>query len=325
MAGTFSAFPFGWAVDSGALVPSQGRRQDWGLTSSGVGLNYSTPLPFPPPYARSTIQEPLPPASQKAWRDEVIPRLGTTTQLAHGVKTHGGVLAQPRYSASAAHQDVHYNTDLREKMKLRAWRFPLTMGNQKSEIQAHFRGWPNLPQEPAFHAGPQPFRLAAHHTDGASKSVVATTRNNDLAGRPFYIRDKAVLQLNEPYLTTTAQDFRSFTQKELQGYTQKESLNLDPYPLIRVPGPMRDIRILAKATRVPHLILNPAVPHRGLCSLAQESYQLPHDYKRTWDRFCPVQQPPTVSCRVPVVEILCVPRMYETEYKCYGSGKPSPM
>lgn len=52
MAGTFSAFPFGWEVDSGALVPPESRRQDWRLTSSGVGLNYSLPLPFPPPYAR---------------------------------------------------------------------------------------------------------------------------------------------------------------------------------------------------------------------------------------------------------------------------------
>ncbi|XP_025023412.1 uncharacterized protein LOC112540823 [Python bivittatus] len=325
MAGTFFAFPFGWEVDSGALVPSEGRRQDWRLTSSGVGLNYSPPLPFPPPYARSTIQEPLPPASQKVWRDEVIPRLATTSQLAHDTKTHGGVLAQPRYSVSAPYLNVHYNKDLREKMKLRAWRFPLTMGNQKSEIQANFRGWPNLPQEPTFHAGPQPFGLAAHHADGASKSVVATTRNNDLTGRPFYICDKAVLRLNEPYLSTTAQDFRAFTQKELQGYARKEILSVDPYPLIRVPGPMRDAQMFPKATRVPHLVLNPAVPHHGLFSLAQESYQLPHDYKRTWDRFCPVQQPPTVSCRVPVVEIMCVPRMYETEYKCYGSGKPTPM
>lgn len=52
MADTSSAFPFGWEVDSGALVPSEGRRQDWRLTSSGVGLNYSPSLPFPPPYAR---------------------------------------------------------------------------------------------------------------------------------------------------------------------------------------------------------------------------------------------------------------------------------
>ncbi|XP_015665671.1 uncharacterized protein LOC107282410 isoform X1 [Protobothrops mucrosquamatus] len=331
MADASSAFPFGWEVDSGALVPPKGRRQDWRLTSSGVGLNYSPSLPFPPPYARSTIQEPLPPASQKVWQDEVIPRLATTAQLAHCMKTHRELLAQPRYSVSASHQDVRYNKDLREKLKLRAWRFPLTMGNQKSEIQANFHGWPNLPHDPTFHAGPQPFRLAAHHADGASKLVVATTQNNVLAGKPFYICDKAVLKLNEPYLSTTAQDFRIFTQlvehlwKELQGYTQKEILNLDPYPLIREPGPMRDLQMFPKATRVPHLILNPAVPHRGLFSLAQETYQLPNDHKRTWNRFCPVQQPPTVSCRVPVVEIMCVPHMYETEYKCYGSGKPMPV
>ncbi|XP_070586096.1 stabilizer of axonemal microtubules 3 [Erythrolamprus reginae] len=324
MADTFSAFPFGWEVDSGALVHPEGRRQDWGLTSSGVGLNYRPPLPFPPPNARSTIQEPLPPASQKVWRDEVIPQMATTTQLAHCVKNHSELLVQPRYSVSASHPEVHYNKDLREKLKLRKWRFPLTMGNQKSEIQANFRGWPNLPYDPTFHAGPQPFKLAAHHEDGASKSVVATTQNRDLAGRPFYICDKAVLRLNEPYLPTSM-DFRIFTQKEHQGYTWKDNLKLGRYPLIRVPGPMRDFQLFPKPTRVPHLILNPTVPHRGLLSLTKESYQLPNDHKHTWDRYCPVQQPPTVSCRVPVVEIMCVPHMYETEYKCYGSGKPMPV
>ncbi|XP_061445622.1 stabilizer of axonemal microtubules 3 [Rhineura floridana] len=329
MAGTFPAFPFDWEVDSGTLVPCQGRRQDWRLTSSGVGLNYSPPLPFPPPYARSTIHEPLPPASEKVWRDEVIPRLATTTELAYGPKTHGGVLGHPRYSVSAPHWDVHYNKDLREKLKLRAWRFPLTMRNQKSEMRDRYPGWPNLPQEPTFHAGPQPFGLAAHHADGASKSILASTQNKELAGKTFYVRDKAVLQLNEPYMSVTTRDFRAFTEKELQGYPRRDAFmfrQCEDYPLICDPGPMRDIIQFPKATRVPRLGPNtPPVPHRGLLTLAQESYQPPNDSKRTWDRFCPVEQPPMVSCRVPVVEILCIPHMYETEYKCYGSGKPMPV
>ncbi|XP_033026405.1 uncharacterized protein LOC117059044 [Lacerta agilis] len=329
MAGTFSAFPFDWEVDSPTLVPRQGRRHDWRLTSSGVGLNYSPPLPFPPPYARSTIYEPLPPASEKVFQDEVIPRLTTTSQLAYGPKTHGGVLAHPRYSVAYAHWDVLYNKDLREKLKLRAWRFPLTMGNQKSETRERYPGWPNLPQEPTFHAGPQPFGLAAHHLDGPSKSIVASTRNEEMAGKPFYIRDKAVLRLNDPYISVTTRDFHPFTDKERQGYARKDALSLQgcgEYPVIRDPEPMRDIKLFLNATRVPRLGPHiPAVPHRGLLPLTQESYQPPHDYKRTWDRFCPVEKPPTVSCRVPVVEILCVPRMYETEYKNYGSGKPMPV
>uniref|UniRef100_A0ACB8EUN1 Uncharacterized protein n=2 Tax=Sphaerodactylus townsendi TaxID=933632 RepID=A0ACB8EUN1_9SAUR len=195
---------------SGLLVPR--RREDWWLTSSGVGLDYRPPLPFPPPFARSTIHEPLPPASQKIWQDEVIPRLATTKQLAHSPKTLGGALAQPRHSVAALHWTVHYNKDLREKLQQRAWRFPLTMANQQSEMRDRYPGWPNLPHYPAFHAGPQPFGLAAHHTEGASKSIVPSTRNEELAGTPFYIRDKAVLRLNDPYVSITAQDFRPFTQ-----------------------------------------------------------------------------------------------------------------
>ncbi|KAL8176206.1 UNVERIFIED_CONTAM: hypothetical protein K2H54_025735 [Gekko kuhli] len=331
MAGTFTAFPFGWEADSGLLVPSRGRRQDWRLTSSGVGLDYGSPLPFPPPFARSTIHEPLPPASEKVWRDEVIPRLATTNQLAHGPKTHGGPLAQPRHSVAALHWTVHYNKDLREKLKQRAWRFPLTMANQQSEMRDRYSGWPNLPHDPTFHAGPQPFGLAAHHTEGASKSIVPSTRNEELAGIPFYIRDNAVLRLNDPYVSITNQDFRPFTQKQLQGYTRKDDSKQHPqgrdtYPLIRVPGPMRDVSLFHLGTRVPRLAPSTApVPHRGLRSLTQESYQLPNDHRRTWDRFCPVERPPTVSYKVPVLEIMCVPGMYETEYKCYGSGKPMPV
>lgn len=85
---------------------------------------------------------------------------------------------------------------------------------------------------------------------------------------------------------------------------------------------MRDLLQFPIATRVPRLgPIAAAVPHRGRLPLSQESYQPPHDHKRAWDRFCPVEQPPTASPRVPVVEIMCIPHMYETEYKCYGSGK----
>ncbi|XP_066485374.1 stabilizer of axonemal microtubules 3 [Tiliqua scincoides] len=327
MAGTFLGFPFGWETDSRLQVSPQGGSQDWRLTSSGVGLKYRPPLPFPPPYARSTIHEPLPPASERPWRDEeIIPRLATTTQLAHGPKTQGGILAHPRYAVAYPNWEVYYNKDLKEKLKLRAWRTPLTMANQMSEMKERFPGWPNLPHDPTFHAGPQPFGLAAHLTNGASKDIVPSTENKELAGRPFYIRDKAVLRLDEPYLTITAQDFRPYTERLLPGYARKDAQALAPYPLIREVGPMRDISLYPSPTRVPRLLPNTTtVPHRGLLTLKQESYQPPHDSKRTWDRFCPVEPPPTSSYKVPVTEIMCVPLMYETEYECYGSGKPKPV
>lgn len=112
----------------------------------------------------------------------------------------------------------------------------------------------------------------------------------------------------------------------LPGYARKDPPTcqaVGPYPLIREVGPMRDIRVFPKATRVPRLAPNTThVPHRGLLTLTQESFQPPNDTKLTWDRFCPVEMPPISSYTVPVPEIMCVPLMYETEYKCYGSGKP---
>ncbi|XP_060636721.2 stabilizer of axonemal microtubules 3 isoform X1 [Anolis sagrei] len=320
------AIPVRWEAEPGALVPFQGYRQDWKLTSSGVGLNYIPPLPLLPPYVRSTVQEPLPPGSEKSYRDEVIPRLTTTSQLAYGFKNHSPVLTHDRYFVADAHNSVHYIKDLKEKLRERAWRFPLTMGNQKSEMRDRFPGWPNLPHEPTFHAGPQPFGLAAHHSNGASKSIVASTRNEEIAGKPFYVRDKAVLRLNEPYMSITTRDFHPFTKHEVLEYLKENPQARYSHPLIRQSGPMRDIPLFPRATRVPRLPPNiPAVPHRGLLSQTKDSYQPPNDHKRSWDRYCPVEKPPTVSCRVPVVEIMCVPRMYETEYKCYGSGKFMPV
>ncbi|KAJ6654801.1 hypothetical protein lerEdw1_006490 [Lerista edwardsae] len=271
-----------------------------------------------------------PPASDKPRRDvELIPRLATTTQLAHGPKKLGGILAHPRYAVAYPHWEIYYNKDLREKLKLRAWRTPLTMGKQMSETKERFPGWPNLPHDPTFHAGPQPFGLAAFHNNGASKDIVPSTENKELAGKPFYIRDKAVLRLNEPYVTITAQDYRPYTERLLPGYARKDPPTcqaVGPYPLIREVGPMRDIRLFPKPTRVPRLAPNTThVPHRGLLTQTQESYQPPNDPKITWDRFCPVEKPPISSYTVPVPEIMCVPLMYETEYKCYGSGKPKPV
>lgn len=325
MAGTFLGYPFGWETDSKLQVSPQGGSQDWRLTSTGVGLKYRPPLPFPPPYAGSTIHESLPPGAERRWQNEIIPRLATTTQLAHGPKTHGGILAQPRYAMAYPLWEVYYNKDLREKLKMRAWRPPLTMSKQMSETKERFCGWPNLPHDLTFHAGPQPFGLAAHHTNGASKDIVPSTENKELAGRPFYIRDKAVLRLNEPYLSITAQDFRPYTQRLLPGYARKDDLPsqaLAPFSGVRDMGPMRDVSIRPRPTRVPRLAPNTAhVPHRGLLTLQKDSYQSPHDHKRT----CLVDPPPNSSYKIPVTEIMCVPLMYETEYKCYGSGKPKPV
>uniref|UniRef100_A0A803TA11 Stabilizer of axonemal microtubules 3 n=1 Tax=Anolis carolinensis TaxID=28377 RepID=A0A803TA11_ANOCA len=290
------------------------------------------------PVLNSTVQEPLPPGSEKGYRDEIIPRLTTTSQLAYCPKNHSRVLAHDRHFVADAHNSVHYIKDLKEKLKQRAWRFPLTPGNQKSEMKDRFPGWPNLPQEPTFHAGPQPFGLAAHHTDGAAFAW-SHTRNEEMAGKPFYVRDKAVLRLNEPYMSVTTRDFHPFTNSgstpppfslscrhEVLDYNKENPPAWYSHPLIRQPGPMRDIQLFRKSTRVPRLPPNiPAVPHLGLLSLTKASYQPPNDHKRSWDRYCPVEKPPTVSCRVPVVEIMCVPRMYETEYKCYGSGKFMPV
>ncbi len=96
------------------------------------------------------------------------------------------------------------------------------MGNQTSETHEQHRAQPGLSITGEFTPHPQGFNLGNHHTEGPSKKVVQTTQNDKLRGRPFLVRDHAVMRLNDPYLTTTNKDHRSFTPKELNGYAKKD-------------------------------------------------------------------------------------------------------
>ncbi|XP_065427056.1 stabilizer of axonemal microtubules 3-like [Chrysemys picta bellii] len=241
MAGTVLPAPAGTDLGWGVEGAQWHHSRDWPLTSSG-----------------STVHEPLPPGAERPPREELIQRLATTTGLCHDVKTHGGVLGQPGYLLPAPLWRVHCNKDLRDKLQLHAWRVPADPGGAAERDRHRFCGWPNLPPEPAHHAGPQPFGLAAHHSDGASKSMVGSTENKPLAGSVFYVRDGAVLSRLEPYVSVTSQDIRAFTPQELQGYARKDaltywqfegypkawghglrdpSLGKDAVPPLRLPGP----------------------------------------------------------------------------------------
>ncbi|MEE6517369.1 hypothetical protein FKM82_027532 [Ascaphus truei] len=324
------------------------RRQDWHLTSTGVGLNHRAQVSFPPPHIRSTVSEPLPAglgqAEDVTAYDELFNAYETTTGTTHNRKYPGGVLSQPSYPIPPPHWKVHYNKDLWDKLKLRAWRSPLEPGTHSSEMKAEFLGRPVQPTLSTFHSGPQPFPLENHHSKGPSQLLVATTENKSLSGEPFYIRDKGVLSLNDIYASTTARDFRAFTMEELGGYPKKDVLTFwqaedypkswghglkgnplpkEAHPVLRRPPPMRDVIQFPTATKLPRIPPRaPPVPNRGLKTLAQESYQWPLDVKRSRDVYCPIECPWTIPRQGPIPEIMTVPKMYETEYETYGSERP---
>ncbi|XP_044134079.1 uncharacterized protein LOC122926684 isoform X1 [Bufo gargarizans] len=327
------------------------RRQDWHLTSTGVGHDYKPPVSFPPANIKSTISEPLPATlrelSEATAYDELINTFETTTGSTHNRKYCAGVLPQPSHPLPPPHWKVHYNKDLWDKvrrLKLRAWRTPLDPGNQSSEMKAEFKGRPAQPTTTNFHAGLQPFSLENHINRGPSQAIVATTENRTLAGEPFYIRDKGVLSLNDIYASTTARDFRAFTAKELEGYPKKDILTYwqaedypkawghglkenplpkESQPTLRRPPPMRDTLQFPTATKLPRIPPRAkSVPHRGFKTLVQESYQWPLDAKRSQDVYFPLECPWTKPRQGPLPEIMSVPKMYETEYETYGSERP---
>ncbi|KAG8433974.1 hypothetical protein GDO86_012364 [Hymenochirus boettgeri] len=324
------------------------RRQDWHLTSTGVGLNYTAPNSFPPPHLRSTLCDPLPAGLDKTDGitpcDEFPNTYETTTGSAHNRKFPGGVYSQPRHPIAPPHWKIHYNKDLWDKLKQRAWRSPLDPSHQSSEMKSEFLGRPAPLALANFHAGPQPFTLSNHHTKGPSQSIVATTENKALSGETFYIRDNGTLRLNDIYASTTARDFRAFTAKELEGYPKKDILTFwqaedypkawghglkenplskETHPILRRQPPMRDVSQFPSSTKLPRIPPRSLpVPNRGLKTLAQESYQWPLDAKRARDIYFPVECPWTIPRQGPLPEIMAVPKMYETEYETYGSDRP---
>ena len=52
--------------------------------------------------------------------------------------------------------------------------------------------------------------------------MVPSTKNDKLKGRPHFVRDKGVLNLNDPYLTTTNKYHHAFLPKDLNGYAKKD-------------------------------------------------------------------------------------------------------
>ncbi|XP_027715043.1 uncharacterized protein LOC114041042 [Vombatus ursinus] len=282
-------------------------------------------LPFPPPKVRNTVPESLPPAAEQDSHildfDEVFSRWETSSGAAHGPKTHGDVYAQPKYVLTSRVKRTLGIKDLGEKLQLRPCRHPLTMAYQKSEMRDKYQGWRNLGSETTTRAVPQPWELADHHAQGPSQALIPSSENPALSGLSFYIPEQGVLDRHQPYLTTTAQDFRYYTRKELAGCRQNNCLkhpNFCKQPRLLVLEPLQPL------PRVPRLSqARPCVPHRGALSLTKESYGPLQHPLRVADRFCPLEAPWVGPQVQPVPGLQTVPHVYQTENSRYGSLKPA--
>lgn len=321
-------------------------RTDWNQTSTGVGHDYRPHVHFPASEIRSTLSDPLPPNLQQPSDltafDELTNTYETTTGSTHTQKYPGGILAQAGFLKAPPHWKVHYNKDLQEKMKIK--RKNPDPQNKCSEMKAEFQGRPLQPFRSVFNSSFQPFPLENHLNKGSSQTIAATTENKALAGQPFYIKDKSVLRLNDIYTTTTARDFRVFTDKELEGYARKDAVTYwqaedypkvwghglkenplpkQAFPTLRPRPPMQDPQPFSTRITLPHLAPRvKALPNRAFKTLAQESYQWPLDVKRSNDVYCPVECPWTTTREGPLPAIMSVPKMYETMNETYGSQQP---
>ena len=215
------------------------------------------------------------------------------------------------------------------------------MGYQASETHDKFRNQPGLPEPKEFVVNPQGFTLDHHLTNGPAKRVLPTTQNEKLKGKPFFVRDKGVMDLNDMYLTTTNKHHRSFKPKELESYPKKNvatyweceeypkawghGLHHNPIPkesVPRQPPPMRDEMVFKSETRIRRVPpKSVAVPHSGLKTEYSGHYQRPSDVKMREIYYCPVDTPyvlPEAGTKVSHA----APNMYKTEYQNVGSKRP---
>ncbi|KAB1274412.1 hypothetical protein Cadr_000012003 [Camelus dromedarius] len=337
------------------------------MAGRNLALRYGAPW-SPISGTESTVAEPLPAAAKQdlhIWAfDEVINRWETTSGSACVPKTHGGPYAQPEAPDLADPRRTVGIKDLGEKLRHRGWRLPLTTKYQCSETRAQYTGWPGLEPPSTTHVGPQPLELADHHRGGPSQvaktalagsgktwsargggmewglktfllippqALIPWTKNSKLAGRPFTVSDQGILDRHQPYLTTTARDFKAYSNKELSGCPPKGSLtywSFEETPQVwghgpkQQPSPHSSRLPRPPKIRVPRgSLMTPAVPHCGALSLAQESYRPPLHPLHRLDRFCPLELPWGGPHWKPVSGIYSVPQAYRTENSNYGSLK----
>ncbi|KAK3602620.1 hypothetical protein CHS0354_034204 [Potamilus streckersoni] len=321
-------------------------RQDWQQTSTGVGHQYRPGYHFPSSEFHANIREPVPPPLAQMDQITKDQHFETTYGKSHDTKYPTTVYSNPIFKKAPGHWKVDYVKDLAEKLDKGGWRRPLTTGNQMSETREQYSAPPGIRQKYHFAdaAGlglPQPFNLKDHHVEGPSKYGQSATENPKLKGEPFYVRDKGILRLLDPYLSTTHKDHRSFHPDEQKKYPKKDiatyweceeypkawgfGLKHNPLPkdtVPREPLPMRDPTFFTTRTKIPRQpkTLVP-VPHSGLKSLKQDSYTWPSDVKRKEAMFCPVDTPYTLP-EPGTKSMMTAPKMYNTEYQHIGSNKP---
>ncbi|KAK6973335.1 hypothetical protein BgiMline_024537 [Biomphalaria glabrata] len=318
--------------------------QNWHLTSTGVGHHYRPGYFFPDSDFKTLLREPLP--APLAKEDEVTkekPFL-TTNEYYHGKKFPGLLYKDKEHKKAPGHWNVTYVKDLAEKLGQGGWRRPLTMGNQLSEMKDKYQAQPpEVKDKYAFQEvyHPQNFLLQDHHKEGPSKVGVASTQNPKLQGKPFYVKDKGLLNILDPYLSTTQRDHRMFTPAELNDYPKKDiptfwecenypkswghGLHHNPLPKDNVPReklPMRDEMIFPTATKIPRIPKSAVpVPHTGLKTVYDDSYQFPSHVNMKENYYCPVD-PPFKLPDPGTKSVYTAPKMYNTEYQNIGSKKP---
>lgn len=302
-------------------------RQDWHLTSSGVGHQYRPGIDFYDSKDQ-TIHEPLPLSLVKP--NQVIPSMmyTTTTGSIHDKKFIQRQLTHPVFEKGPNLRQCHYVKDLMEKLGPGSWRQPLSMGYQKTETQDEFDAKEGIKDHYLFDDISIKGQFLPNDGLQASstKHGTASTINPKLKSRIVDLSDMGIFDVNEPYLTTNQVYHRRFKPREKE-LSKNAAVNKELFhsPVAKTLQPMRDTTRFKFRTVIPRLPKTiKHVPHKGQLTEYQEIYQRPSDVKYTQDVYCPEDTPWTLP-KPSAESITTVPRFYTTEYQTIGKKESVPI
>lgn len=315
-------------------------RNDLHLTSTGRGNEQRERSVFPPVSFKRSVLNQLP--SSLANDGDVRDFYITTTGAAHDYKP--AITSEKNMHKKApGHWGVKYVEDTIKKLHVKPQRTPLKIAFQSSEMKDQFQGKEvdNSKRKTKFSAHVQPPVFCHHHTNGPLKSLVASSDNPELSGQKYNIRDRGVFNYHgDMYLTTTQKDHRSFSKEEKNRYPRKDYATYwecekyskawghgskhNPLPVDSVPrekGPMRDHIWFKTSTVIPRIPKQlHRVPHKGMCSNVIANFKTVSAAERDKLFHCPVDTPWELHAPNSE-EMFNVPKMYETEYQSYASGR----
>ncbi|XP_065184965.1 stabilizer of axonemal microtubules 3-like [Sycon ciliatum] len=321
------------------LQPAQWR-DDWALTSTGVGHAYTAAQDRDVTAIKRTTQFPLPPVLRDQESRSTGQEYLTTTGTYHSYQPLDTVVAHPENSRAAPCYKTHHNEGFTYRLKGRPWREPLSIEHQRTEKQDKYRGERAKPLvNSEFGTDLRPLNLAHHHGNLPLKLMNPTEPKDELITSGTKPHEGGVMNAGEEFMTTSRQVHHKFTRKQqlelpcpdqatvyhCQQYpkawghsSQKPAMSLHQVPEARGLEMMDSMTFKHRCHNIMPSYMLPPVPNSGVTTM-KSSYRRPSEetirstHQRPFNRLHHLTAP--VEFEIPMA-----PQMYKSGNTMYGTA-----